>query len=220
MKKNRNQLTDRQLDRFIADLRELPAEAVGEHLTDDEFIGYVSEELSTEEVPRLDKHLASCAACAGEVERLFEVSQAWQSAQGAARLTALRWRIRSQQALNRLADALSRKQPDFAFQAAHAATAQAWRGETEGGLLHWFIEEDPDSSDLIIRLDSVELALEGAKLRLTAGEWRSDVVLSRVASDQVGAEALLPSAECINLPPGTLLLVEVVREEPGRTWDS
>ena len=201
MKKNRNQLTDGQLDRFIVDLRELPAEAVGEHLTDDEFIGYVSEELSTEEVTRLDKHLASCAACAGEVERLFEVSQAWQSAQGAACLTALRWRIRSQQALNRLADALSRKQPDFAFQAAHAATAQAWKGETEGGLLHWFIEEDPDSRDLIIRLDSVELALEGAKLRLTAGEWRSDVVLSRVAPDQVGAEARFhpPSASTCRL---------------------
>ena len=71
------QVTTEQLGRLVADLRALPGEPVGEHLSDEEFVGYTMEALQPPAIGRLDTHLASCPECATEMERLVEAAQGW-----------------------------------------------------------------------------------------------------------------------------------------------
>ncbi|MCS7221810.1 MAG: zf-HC2 domain-containing protein [Anaerolineae bacterium] len=74
MKVRKIPVTPEKVDELMALFRGLPAQPVGEHLTDGEFIAYVMGTLSADEVARLDIHLDSCLACAAEVERLQEVA--------------------------------------------------------------------------------------------------------------------------------------------------
>lgn len=76
--KHKIQVRRGQLDRLIADIRALPSEPVGDHLTDDQLISYAMEALAPEEVEGLDAHLASCPDCTSEMERLLDTSEAWR----------------------------------------------------------------------------------------------------------------------------------------------
>ncbi|MBI4033018.1 MAG: hypothetical protein HY377_00645 [Candidatus Blackburnbacteria bacterium] len=89
-------ITQEQLNRLIADLRAIPAEPVGNHLTTDEFVGYMLEELEDEEVKKLDVHLSSCETCCIEMERLLEGAEAWRGEEGEKRLANLSAWIQAQ----------------------------------------------------------------------------------------------------------------------------
>jgi hypothetical protein len=72
-------------------------------------------------------------------------------------------------------------------------------GETKDGSLRWRIVED-DDQNLVIRFGSHVLELEGVHLRLKAGMWQREVVLTRVTPDQVGAEIGLTQEERSGAP--------------------
>lgn len=69
------QATAEQIDRLIDDIRKLPAEPVGNHLSDSQFNDYVFENLTDEQEEFLDKHLKSCSKCASEMEQKLEMSE-------------------------------------------------------------------------------------------------------------------------------------------------
>jgi hypothetical protein len=146
---------------------------------------------------------------------LFEVSAAWMGAQGAIRLTALRQRIRIGMLVAHLNEALvnlsllpdtSRLRVSRPAKAAHAdSDILPVEGQAEDGSLRWFIEEDPDTRDLVIRIESPELDLAGRSMLAVAGEWEGDAILQRVSVDSVGAEIVVPLQARENVPEGTVL---------------
>jgi anti-sigma factor RsiW len=93
MKTRKIQLTAKKVDELMALFRAVPAEPVGDHLSDEEFIGYAMETLTTKEVQRVDEHLASCPDCAAEMEPLVAASEVWRGEPGKQRLAALRERL-------------------------------------------------------------------------------------------------------------------------------
>ncbi len=93
MKERNIRVTTNQLDKLLADIRALPHEPLGNHLSDDEFINYSQGTSSTEEMNRIDTHIASCSPCASEMERLIEAFKVWRDDIGKRRLERLRERM-------------------------------------------------------------------------------------------------------------------------------
>src|SRR5262245_32704875 len=86
-------LTEVQQRQVLDEIRSVPAAPVGEHLTDDEAIGYAEGSLAAEALRRVDAHLASCPGCTESVERLLEAAAYWSGPDGQQRLVALGRRL-------------------------------------------------------------------------------------------------------------------------------
>lgn len=211
-------LTTRKAEEVLAFLRTTPAHPVGDHLSDDDFVGYVTDGLPAEEGERVDTHLASCVECATEMERLLEASEVWRGEEEQEdRFEALRRHISGAATLwERLTASLR----DFvlsrnvAFAGARAATPRIEDGQTEDGSLRWRIVED-EEGNLTVRFGSHVLAWEGLRLRLRVGDWYRDLALAKAAPDQVGAETVISRAERVQFPVDAVLGVEFPSEEAG-----
>jgi hypothetical protein len=228
---NRTQPTPAQMDRLLNDLRKMQKGPIGDHLTDEEFTGYVLEELAADQTERIDAHLSTCDACAAEAERLFEVSAAWMGVQGAIRMAALRQRIKAQMLAAHLEEALDElfkrlfprfPVPQSAVSAASVTGRFVAKGQSEDGQVKWFIEEDPDRRDLVIRLSTSDLDLEDVRLYLmlvdlqsNAVLWQGSAILKKVLSNQLGAEVIMPRADRVEMPEKTALRVEAVLHDAG-----
>ena len=111
------------------------------------------------------------------------------------------------ESLNKLT--LPRGDWSLSLATAQAATDRPLEdGQTEDGVLRWRIGED-EEHNLIIRLGSHRTELEGTTLRLWMGDWQQDIVLSKVAPDQVGAEVTIYSAHRAQLETDTILRLEL-----------
>lgn len=67
-----NKATQAQLERLLADIRAIPDQPVGDHLTEEQFIGYAVDSLTAEEQSVVETHVISCDDCAEQMERLCE----------------------------------------------------------------------------------------------------------------------------------------------------
>jgi hypothetical protein len=96
MNERKIKVTADQVDRLLSDVRASQTAPIGDHLSDDESIGYAMGSLTADEVQRVDEHLASCPDCAAEAERLLSASDVWSGQQGASRLASLQGRVRKE----------------------------------------------------------------------------------------------------------------------------
>ena len=184
-------------DRLLADLRGLPAEPVGPHLEDEEFVEYSMPDAVADD--RIEAHLRSCEPCAERMEHLLEVSEAWQGTEGERRLEDLSRRVVAAVRFGQLAAAV-RLQLGEMFAEAAAAAASDHPGAATGELherhgatadrrLRWAIRQDEGA--LVVGIGSHDLSFEGVTLRVTLGGEERTCVLSRV-EDQVFAEISFP----------------------------
>src|SRR5436190_23091320 len=189
MSKKRVPVRAKQARRLIADLHSQPAAPADNHLSDEDFVGYATETLAPEQIERLDSHLAACPECTTKVERLTESSKVWRGEPGQRRLAALR--ARESPTSPSLLDQLGAFLDSFWYQPALSgpATAIAQTAhsdtlelETPDGQLSLFIRET-ENGDLIMRLDSRALELEGVEIALSAGNWQRVIRLSQVTED-------------------------------------
>src|SRR5437867_3285347 len=134
-------VTRAQVLRLMEDLAAIPNSPVGDHLSDQEFTGYALELLPDGEVERLDRHLASCAECANEMERLTTAAAAWSGEEGSRRLAALRERTLQPRHAEEVVVL-----PRFAWQRSAAAARtdrEPWTYKESGLLkLEWGCRED------------------------------------------------------------------------------
>jgi hypothetical protein len=197
---------------------------VREHLTDEEFMGFLLEDLPEGASTVVDRHLELCVYCARRMEELYE---AWDSFPVAAWeadrdkfIASLRRRIATDHGSTTPAvlDLVSRgivladRSALKAWAAAPQGHASGWKGRTKDDGLVWDILPD-EEGNLSIFLSSRALD-EGTRLLLRAGEWRQEVVLTRVDPDQVGGRACFPRAARAKLIEGDDLRVEGLPDGP------
>jgi hypothetical protein len=212
MKTRKTQVTTTQVDRLLGDIRARPAQPVGDHLSDDECIGYAMETLPAEQVARVDTHLAACPDCAIEMERLLEASEAWCGEPGKQRLAALRERLIGQlptseqlslrerlvldlqEAVENWQKLFSGRKLAWAASTDEEDRRKIWNWQSDDGLLrgHAVLERN---GKLTFRFVSKELGLEGERFSLRLGHLRREVVLRRVAETEVGAKVIVPAHE-------------------------
>lgn len=226
MNRRKIEATASQLNKLLTDLSAVQQrQTVGDHLTDDEAIGYAMEALSAKEVQRVDEHLASCPDCVIEVEQLATATHFWNSAPGEARLDSLRERIRSEaqkkqpqrvasQKVGLINSAIANWFRSFNIAIAGATTTTLLvKAKTDDGSLRWNIEEDEDHN-LTIRFGSHALELERMLLRLSAGAWHAERRLARrdPRDNQVGAKFFISRAEREQMPAETVLQAELIND--------
>jgi hypothetical protein len=224
MNKRKIEATTSQLDRLLTDVSAAQqVQPLGEHITDDEAIGYAMKALSAEAVQRVDQHLAACPDCVVAVEQLVTATHFWNSAPGEARLDSLRERIRSgvlkkqpqraaSQKVGLINSAIANWFRSFNLAIAGATTTTLLvKAKTDDGSLRWNIEEDEDHN-LTIRFGSHALELEGMLLRLSAGDWHAERRLAKrdPRDNQVGAKFFISRAEREQMPAETVLQVELI----------
>lgn len=101
MKRPKKELPTKGLKKLSDDLQNLPDTPPGNHLSDDEFVNYVMDHLSEEDVERIDLHLAACEPCAAEIERLLEGAASWSGIAGEQRLADIRKKILESEAASK-----------------------------------------------------------------------------------------------------------------------
>lgn len=217
MKERKVYVKASQVDRLIEGLRNLPSKPVGDHLRelpDDQVVDYMMETLASEDVDRIDIHLASCPECNEEMLWLLEESQAWRGTRGEQRLTAFRERVR------KAISAKDRSAPHAAVAAVGPATEKpervvgAWvrevfdqmladlRRALGGGDIVWECAPDEEGSRLMWRWPSPDGRLQAHAVREENGDW----------TFRIAAEALELEGKYVELRLGPMRRTEKLEQ--------
>lgn len=212
MNKKKARISATKAREIAGELLSSRTEPSGEHISDDLFIEYLTDNLSEMSLETVLAHVETCPACAIRMERLLSESQAWEGKTGLQKLVQIRSQILPNikesllprlRLLEKLEQELQKLilrpilSPTFGY--AHAATPVEEEGQTENGTLQWYYGQD-DLGNLEIRISSFYTELRGTHVNLQIGTWIKGLTLETVAPDQVGAEIVISKQALINLP--------------------
>lgn len=219
-------LSDEQLGKLIAKLS-TPDPLLGtDHLNEDDFAVYVTDEGTVEEKRHISVHLEECAECAQELKQWRKQPNPWQGEQGRKRLEALTQRL-----LNTID--VETKEVSAIEWHPHVADLEAFRRVREGRAgnivysalpvgplpivlkeaaagvppivkspdqhLSWQVERQPDGSVAI--MFSSRYLRAGSKLFLFQVGAEAAEVLVQGATFQIVSEVLNEVGATIRLPP-------------------
>jgi len=194
------------------------------HLSEDQFIGYVTGDLNEEEMLEVDRHIEVCEDCGTQIEHLAANAMAWSASEGKRRIQELR-----KQALNNLKKqevldlsflgelALQIRSLLLGTNLAHG-TVQAATEEKKyfRQSEQWSCYLDIDKrGNYILRISSHDVNLEGTQLRLVSKNWQREITLNRVDPNQVGAKVVLSPEDLTKMPQGQDFSVELIRQGPA-----
>ena len=195
----------------------------GAHLTDDQFIDYVTGDLGEEEMIQIDHHLQMCEDCGARVEHLATNAMGWSGVSVRSRFNELRQRVLSE--LGRQNTPRSSFLETLALQIRTLLlgtdlTAGIVRAATEEKTNfqqsdQWSCYLDTDKrGNYVLRISSYDSTLEGSRLRLISKNWQQEVTLIRVDQAQVGAKVVLSPKELAKIPLEHDFSVELIRQHP------
>ena len=189
--------TRRQIARLMGDIQAVPAHPVGDHLTDDEFVGYSMAELDGDDSTRIEGHLRSCDDCAAQMERLFDVAHEWQGPAGAARVEQLSRAVTSNPRRDSPGSVKSGVAVHtVAFHAGLPAAASASL-EEQTDIGHVVFADDAERN-LYVAVSSSDRSLEGREV--IVDPFGETFVLTLRPPDQVGGEIRIPWTAREHLP--------------------
>jgi len=204
-----------QMRQLIDDVTQVAQKVLGDHLTDEQFVGMSMDppELEPETLAQVEQHLSSCSECSDRMEHLLTVSEAWRGPAGEKRLADVSQRIRDHfvaatptvtdvvaSAAARLAEWLGQLPQRSA--ALGAAAGASFAAESRAKSEHLSIDED-EAGDLHIRISSYDCSLAGT--RVVIEPFGRALTLEQLMPDQVGGEALIPSSARRELAPRTVV---------------
>lgn len=165
-----------RMAQLLAELQALPEEPAGHHLTDEECVAFVLEEMTPAQEARVDTHLATCPRCTQELEAFFAAAETFPQAAWAQQHPAFVQRLRAGVGAVwagghawRWLHVLTA----VAFATAHLARThrRAPRFETEGLFQDWTTDAGltcvlhEDEHAFVFTVDSRDAAHEGALVR-------------------------------------------------------
>lgn len=226
MKNQKITITGKQFDHLLSEaLTQYNEPEDSRHLSEDEFVLYISEnELTPEERGTIERHLVSCSECLIEMERLIEVTEAWRGPRGEQRLEKM-----GVEMLHKIAVCLRSPNrpplspfsmyrgmmllPDLALSGEQAGAAMvAIEDQVMNGALRWRIFED-EARNLTVRFSFNDPALCGTRLMLIAGRWRRTITMTSVTPETVSAETEITRKEREQLRAGTPLRLDFFVED-------
>jgi hypothetical protein len=181
------------------------------HLTTEEFVRFVTDDLSEETEQAVDRHVAQCEDCATELARFYNDEEAFPQARWAAGRNAFVAGLRASlftQPVNHplgssrltgwLRQLMTSWREAFAEPGYSANTGGKkrrpvfdWRSE-DGGLSYSVTEEI--NGDWYVLLESLQPEMEGQRLRLRLGSFQQEVTLEKVIDGEFAAELVIPRA--------------------------
>jgi len=198
-------------------------EPINNHLSEDQFVGYVAGDLSEEELLKIDRHLEVCEDCGTQIEHLAVNAMAWSGSEGKHRIQELR-----KQAINNLEEQAGHSRSFFEELALQIRSLLSGTNVVSGMIQaateekkdfkqgeQWSCYLDIDKrGNYLLRISSHDLSLEGTHLRLVSKNWQREIMLTRVDPNQVGAKVVLSPEDLIKIPQGHDFSVELIRQGP------
>lgn len=226
MKNQKITITGKQFDHLLSEvLTHYDEPEDSRHLSEDEFVLYISEnELTPEERGTIERHLVSCSECLIEMERLIEVTEAWRGPRGEQRLEKMRVEM-----LHKISVSLRSPNPpplspfsmyrgmmllpDLALCGEQAGAAMvAIDDQVMDGALRWRIVED-EARNLTVQFSFNDPALCGTRLMLIAGRWRRTITMTSATPETVSAETEITRKEREQLRACTPLRLDFFVED-------
>ena len=209
-----------ELSKFF---RRIIEEPISTHLSEDQFIGYVTGELSEEEMLEVDRHLEVCKDCGTQIEHLAVNAMTWSDSKGKNRVTALRKRalnhaIEQDTSVSSLLQELAMQirslflGTNFVAGVVSAATEEK-KYFQQGDEWSCYLDKDK-RGNYTLRISSHDLSLEGTQLRLRSKNWQREITLIRVDPNQIGAKVVLSSEDLTKIPQGQDFSIELIRQDP------
>ena len=205
------QISPQKAREMIDKILSTSPEAIGEHLSDELFIDYLTGSILVEEQQTVLDHLETCISCAVRLEYLLVQANAWAGSAGQQKLAQIRRQVlpttlknltHNYSLLERLEQELAKLILKPAFPAPpgylYAATPVEQEGQTVSGALQWYYGED-EQGNFAIRISSFYIELQGTRVAVKIGTWKRVLTLEAVATDQVGAEVVIDKSKISDL---------------------
>lgn len=198
-------------------------EPMSTHLSDDQFICYITGDLSEQEMHEIDLHLEMCEDCGSQIEQLAMNVMTWSGSNGTHRVNELRKQalidlndenVRGHSFLEELA-----LQVRSLFLGANlgvgvvSAATEEQKQFQQGDQWSCFLDRDK-RGNYTLRISSRDLSLEGTQLRLFSTNWQQEITLIRVDPNQIGAKVVLSPDDLAKIPHGYDFRVELIRQGP------
>lgn len=198
----------------------------GKHLTDEEFLLFVNEDVPPELEQPIDEHIERCESCSRELEEFYNrhenfPEEQWRQRKGAF-IGQLWEQIRDTIATVKWPDQdpIRRVVSLPRLQKVAASARVMASGDIRAGsaLLHWTLRDD-EAGNLNAYLHSKEMSLNGHKLRMWIGALHEPLFervceLRQVAPDQLATEKIVITAdERKTFPQDAELQIEIVPPE-------
>ncbi|MBV6504647.1 MAG: hypothetical protein ILNGONEN_00197 [Syntrophorhabdaceae bacterium] len=176
MNDHKIKLTAPQAQRLMAAIRDLPAEPVGACLLSDDFSAYVKENLTSERVQEIEKHLFSCPNCAEKMESTFALLRDLLDLDPV--LT---------EELNEMITNLRDKLTELRIA---ASSRVMWRFKSTNGNLSATVSRHGESATLYFASNKIERA--GVSFRIGASSAEEKVEFKMQNPTEVGAKCTMP----------------------------
>lgn len=169
-----------QIDRLLEDVLNLPTTPIGEHMSDDECVGYVLGTLAARDIDQIDEHLLSCFDCTAVMERLLAAADAWQGEAAAQQLLHTRESLRTTLHLART-QLWWQVVGVVVFSAAHLARTrrQGMRFQADTLYQHWVSDEltcilAEDAEGFVFSVDTTDDQYADVVLRFALADAAMD----------------------------------------------
>ena len=188
MKTRRIEVADRQLNHLADDLRNLPTSPPGECLSDEQFVAFMLNTLSADEVHRFDEHIEACRPCAEMLEHLLGEYEA--RAKPTLTVPANLIAVIFGPALKSWLDFVRQPLPLAAARvSAEGQVLWEWHGPDGITGVHAVLEPN---GDLVFRFASTDLALAGHRVRFRTASRTYEAMMEKVSAGEVGAKIQIP----------------------------
>jgi hypothetical protein len=173
------------------------------HVTTEEFVQFVSDDLSEELEQEIDYHIAQCEVCALELQQFYDAEEQFPqerwAAERSAFVTALRGKIfthksaglseRLQQLVESWRAAFLQPVSTFTTGVHKRREVIDWRGDD--GVLSYSVTEEMNG-DWYILFESTQADVIGKRFQFRLGSFEQEVIFEPVAEAEFAAELIVP----------------------------
>jgi hypothetical protein len=173
------------------------------HLTTEEFVQFVSDDLSAELEQEIDYHIAQCGVCALELQQFYDAEEQFPQERWAAErstfVSALREKIfahkpagfseRLQQLVEIWRAAFPQPVATFTTGAHKRRSVFKWQSD-DGGLSYRVTEEM--NGDWYILLESTQAEVIGKSFQFRLGSFEREVTFEQITEAEFAAEFIIP----------------------------
>jgi hypothetical protein len=204
MKTPIGKITNKQLLKLAKEMLALPPESADNHISLDDLIAYVMEELSSQAVKSIDGHLEFCPECLAQAERMTQVTEFLGTEKGEAWLSSMEaiipppsppmpWSLIVIKRLQQLKESwqLAFAHPAFAAATGGDKRRAVFNWQSKGGALSYSVTEEMNG-DWYVLFESKETDAEGKRFRFRLGSFEKNVILEKVTDGEFAAEFVIP----------------------------
>lgn len=206
--------------------------SIKKHLTENEFIGFILEDLPKDLAEEVDQHLKHCVACAKELEDFYTAREAFPSERWTIEREAfisnlqqkicpgglLKEQLKSnfpggvvEEQLRKLQAFFEQKVSyDIGLGFAFKTQRPPIDIESEDTVYGVFIREEANG-DIKVYFDSTAMEIEGATIQLYTAKWSKEVTLRKVNDTQVGGKILIMRDERAKMSKRAVLHARLVK---------